>query len=143
MERLGPKVELPLYNQPSDTTVYQENRTRNQTCMRARLIVRLRREHAERASLQRQQSQTYSILMQEWHRKVERLEATQKRKSKEVKSREFFEKVFMELRKQREDKERFNRVGARIKSEADLEEIMDGLQEQEVYYVTVILFISK
>lgn len=38
--------------------------------------------------------------------------------------------VFPELRKQREDKERFNRVGSRIKSEADLEEIMDGLHEQ-------------
>lgn len=38
--------------------------------------------------------------------------------------------MFPELRKQREDKERFNRVGSRIKSEADLEEIMDGLQEQ-------------
>ncbi|XP_018315095.1 nuclear receptor corepressor 1 isoform X1 [Mycetomoellerius zeteki] len=132
LERLGPKVELPLYNQPSDTSVYQENRTRHQTCMRARLIARLRREHAERASLHRQQSQTYAILVQEWHRKVERLEATQKRKSKETKNREFFEKVFPELRKQREDKERFNRVGARIKSEADLEEIMDGLQEQEM-----------
>ncbi|XP_011702384.1 PREDICTED: nuclear receptor corepressor 1, partial [Wasmannia auropunctata] len=131
LERLGPKVELPLYNQPSDTSVYQENRTRHQTCMRARLIARLRREHSERASLHRQQSQTYAILVQEWHRKVERLEATQKRKSKETKNREFFEKVFPELRKQREDKERFNRVGARIKSEADLEEIMDGLQEQE------------
>ncbi|KAG5343350.1 NCOR1 protein, partial [Acromyrmex heyeri] len=130
LERLGPKVELPLYNQPSDTSVYQENRTRHQ-CMRVRLIARLRREHAERASLHRQQSQTYAILVQEWHRKVERLEATQKRKSKETKNREFFEKVFPELRKQREDKERFNRVGARIKSEADLEEIMDGLQEQE------------
>ncbi|TGZ54100.1 Uncharacterized protein DBV15_00368 [Temnothorax longispinosus] len=132
LERLGPKVELPLYNQPSDTSIYQENRTRHQTCMRARLIARLRREHAERASLHRQQSQTYAILVQEWHRKVERLEATQKRKSKETKNREFFEKVFPELRKQREDKERFNRVGARIKSEADLEEIMDGLQEQEM-----------
>ncbi|KAL6257165.1 hypothetical protein P5V15_012096 [Pogonomyrmex californicus] len=132
LERLGPKVELPLYNQPSDTNVYQENRTRHQTCMRVRLIARLRREHAERASLHRQQSQTYAILVQEWHRKVERLEATQKRKSKETKNREFFEKVFPELRKQREDKERFNRVGARIKSEADLEEIMDGLQEQEM-----------
>lgn len=127
-------MELPLYNQPSDTTVYQDNRTKHQTCMRAKLIARLRREHAERASLHRQQSQTYAILVQEWHRKVERLEATQKRKSKEAKNREFFEKVFPELRKQREDKERFNRVGARIKSEADLEEIMDGLQEQEVLY---------
>lgn len=130
LERLGPKVELPLYNQPSDTSVYQENRTKHQTCMRARLIARLRREHAERASLHRQQSQTYAILVQEWHRKVERLEATQKRKSKEAKNREFFEKVFPELRKQREDKERFNRFGARIKSEADLEEIMDGLKNK-------------
>lgn len=133
MERLGPKVELPLYNQPSDTSVYQDNRTRHQTCMRVKLISRLRREHADRTSLHRQQSQTYAHLVQEWHRKVERLEAAQKRKSKEAKNREFFEKVFPELRKQREDKERFNRVGARIKSEADLEEIMDGLQEQEVY----------
>ncbi|XP_020277995.1 uncharacterized protein LOC109851876 isoform X2 [Pseudomyrmex gracilis] len=132
LERLGPKVELPLYNQPSDTNVYQDNRTRHQTCIRAKLILKLRREHAERAALHSQQSQTYAILVQEWHRKVERLEATQKRKSKETKNREFFEKVFPELRKQREDKERFNRVGARIKSEADLEEIMDGLQEQEM-----------
>lgn len=61
------------------------------------------------------------------------LKQRKKRKSKETKNREFFEKVFPELRKQREDKERFNRVGARIKSEADLEEIMDGLQEQEVH----------
>ncbi|XP_026830889.1 uncharacterized protein LOC105284432 isoform X2 [Ooceraea biroi] len=132
LERLGPKVELPLYNQPSDTNVYQENRTQHQTCMRTRLVARLRREHVERTSLHQQQSQTYAILVQEWHRRVERLESTQKRKSKETKNREFFEKVFPELRKQREDKERFNRVGARIKSEADLEEIMDGLQEQEM-----------
>lgn len=75
---------------------------------------------------------------------MERLEATQKRKSKETKNREFFEKVFPELRKQREDKERFNRVGARIKSEADLEEIMDGLQEQEVYFIIVTRnFVTK
>lgn len=48
------------------------------------------------------------------------------------KEREFYEKVFPELRKQREDRERFSRVGSRIKSDADMEEIMDGLQEQEV-----------
>lgn len=60
------------------------------------------------------------------------IESSAKRKGKDAKNRELFEKVFPELRKQREDRERFNRVGARIKSEADLEEIMDGLQEQEV-----------
>lgn len=132
LDKLGSHLELPLYNQPSDTNIYQDNKTRHQTCMRTRLVARLRREHSERASLHHQQSQTYAILVQEWHRKIDRLEAAQKRKSKEVKNREFFEKVFPELRKQREDKERFNRVGARIKSEADLEEIMDGLQEQEM-----------
>lgn len=75
---------------------------------------------------------TYTKLFKEWSRRVDKIESSQKRKAKDAKHRELFEKVFPELRKAREDKERFNRVGARIKSEADLEEIMDGLQEQEV-----------
>lgn len=132
MEKLGSKVKLPLYNQPSDTTVYQENRSRHSN-MKTRLVSRLRKEHSNRTAIRHEASRTYARLVQEWHRKVEKLESTQKRKTKDAKNREFFEKVFPELRKQREDKERFNRVGARIKSEADLEEIMDGLQEQEVY----------
>lgn len=53
-----------------------------------------------------------------------------------AKHRELFEKVFSELRKQREDRERFTRVGARVKSDAEMEEIMDGLQEQEVIIST-------
>jgi len=77
-------------------------------------------------------TETYSKLYKDWIRRVEKIESSQKRKAKDAKHRELFEKVFPELRKAREDKERFNRVGARIKSEADLEEIMDGLQEQEV-----------
>lgn len=97
-----------------------------------RLMEYFKRKHSERESREKYLTTTYSKLMQEWLRKVEKVEASQKRKAKEAKNREFFEKVFPELRKQREDRERFNRVGARIKSEADLEEIMDGLQEQEV-----------
>ena len=107
--------------------------------MKTKLVAKLRKEHADRAALHQQQAQTYATLVQEWHRKVEKLESTQKRKTKEAKNREFFEKIFPELRKQREDKERFNRVGARIKSEADLEEIMDGLQEQEVHNLFIKL----
>lgn len=67
------------------------------------------------------------------------IENSTKRKLKEAKNREFFEKIFPKLRKQREDRERFNRVGARVKSDADLEEIMDGLQEQEVIFKTYCL----
>ncbi|KAG8241771.1 Gei-8p [Homalodisca vitripennis] len=60
------------------------------------------------------------------------IENSAKRKAKDAENRELFEKVFPELRKQREDRERFNRFGARINSEADLQEIMDVLQEQEM-----------
>lgn len=55
-------------------------------------------------------------------------------RAKDLKSREFFEKQFPELKKQREDKERISRVSQRIRSDAEWEEIIDGLQEQEVSY---------
>lgn len=53
-------------------------------------------------------------------------------RAKDLKLREFFEKQFPELKKQREDKERISRVSQRIRSDAEWEEIIDGLQEQEV-----------
>lgn len=128
---LGQKVDWPLYNQPSDTPTYNENKTKHQE-FKPRLLEYFKKRHAEKEQRESYLATTYSKLMQEWLKKVEKVEGSQKRKGKEGKNREFFEKVFPELRKQREDKERFNRVGARIKSEADLEEIMDGLQEQEM-----------
>ncbi|CAB0004730.1 unnamed protein product [Nesidiocoris tenuis] len=97
-----------------------------------RLMLHLKKKHTEREMREKRLTATYSFRVQEWLRKVEKVENSQKRKAREMKNREFFEKVFPRLRKQREDRERFNRVGARVKSEADLEEIMDGLQEQEV-----------
>lgn len=129
LDSLGPKVEWPIYNQPSDTTVYHDNKRKHQAFKR-RLLEYFKRRHSEKESRNGYLTETYSRLMQEWMRNVDKIESSRKRKAKDAKNREFFEKVFPELRKQREDKERFNRVGARIKSEADLEEIMDNLQEQ-------------
>ena len=60
------------------------------------------------------------------------VESSKKYRERVAKSRELFEKVFPELRKQREDKERLSRVGARVKSDAEMEEIIDGIQDQEV-----------
>ncbi|XP_044739658.1 uncharacterized protein LOC123301011 isoform X2 [Chrysoperla carnea] len=131
LDNLGSKIDWPLYNQPSDTTVYSDNKRKHQT-FKPRLLEYFKKRHTEKEQRETYLTQTYSKLMQEWLKKVDKVESSQKRKAKEAKNREFFEKVFPELRKQREDKERFNRVGARIKSEADLEEIMDGLQEQEL-----------
>lgn len=83
-------------------------------------------------------TKTYAQLSIEWARNIERIENTPKKKAQEAKKRELFEKVFPELRKQREDKERFSRV-SRIKSDADLEEIMDGLHEQVRRHMTYLI----
>ena len=69
-----------------------------------------------------------------FHSQVEKFENSKKRKEKEAKSRECYEKVFSELRKQREDKDRDHRLGTRgaVRSEADIEDVIERLQEQEL-----------
>lgn len=109
LDALGPKVDWPLYNQPSDTAVYHENK-RKHVALKSRLIEYFKRRHAEKETRNCYLTETYSKLMQEWLRKVDKVESSSKRKGKEAKNREFFEKVFPELRKQREDKERYNFV---------------------------------
>lgn len=129
LAQLGSKVELPLYNQPSDTDTCQEIIERHLT-FRHRLMAHFQQIKTARMTRTGTFAESYAIKSQEWLKRVDKQESTVKRKAKDAKNREFFEKVFPELRKQREDKERFNRVGSRIKSEADYEEIMEGFQEQ-------------
>ncbi|CAB3362401.1 Hypothetical predicted protein [Cloeon dipterum] len=131
LDKLGPKVDLPLYNQPSDMTIIHENKKRHQIFSKS-LIEHLRQEYNDRRSREDYLASVYACQQTAWVKKVERIENSAKKRAKDAKSRETFEKVFPELRKQREDKERFNRVGSRVKSDADMEEIMDGLQEQEL-----------
>lgn len=126
---LGPRVGLPHHNQPSDVKVLGEI-IEEHLVFRSRLLLHLRKLKSERAARNLALAEKYTVLSQQWLRRVEKIESSAKRKAKDAKNREFFEKVFTELRKQREDKERFNRVGSRVKSEADVEEIIDGLQEQ-------------
>lgn len=105
LDQLGPKVEWPLYNQPSDTGLYHENKRKHQAFKR-RLLEHFKRRHSEKEGRNTYLTETYSRLMQEWLRNVDKIESSRKRKAKDAKNREFFEKVFPELRKQREDKER-------------------------------------
>ncbi|KAJ2942753.1 hypothetical protein O0L34_g14941 [Tuta absoluta] len=130
LAHLGPPVLYPLYNQPQDTQVYHENIRRHKG-FRKRLAEHIRRVKLEAQKREDALAEAYSRRAAEWLRRVERIEQGQKRKVKDAKNRELFEKVFPELRKQREERERFNRLGARVKSEAELEEIADGLHEQE------------
>lgn len=105
LDTLGPKVEWPIYNQPSDAPVYHENK-RKQLAYKRKLLEYFKKRHAEKDTRNSHLILTYSKMMQEWHRKVDKTESSSKRKTKEAKNREFFERVFPELRKQREDKER-------------------------------------
>ena len=131
MENLGGKSTLPLYNQPSDTKAYHENKQKFEL-IRNKLLVYFRKDRLDQQTRQQLTAQQYGKMMQDWLKKVDKIENLPKRKIKDAKNRDFFEKMFPEIRKQREDKERLSRVGSRIKSEADMEEIMDGLQEQEM-----------
>lgn len=131
LEKLGPKVEIPMYNQPSDTAVYHENKRKFLT-FKSRLVACFKKRHQERQLREKYLTETYSHLMQEWLKKMEKKESNAAKKAKDAKLREFFEKQFPELKKQREDKERITRVSQRIRSDAEWEEIIDGLQEQEM-----------
>jgi hypothetical protein len=125
----GVEYDLPLYNQPSDSEICRKIHEQYLT-FRSSLILHLRKIKSERAKRNQELSDKYAKLSVEWLKRVEKVESTAKRKAREARNRDLFEKVFVELRKQREDKERFNRVGSRVKSEADFEVIVDGLQEQ-------------
>ncbi|CAO2643539.1 Nuclear receptor corepressor 1 [Lemmus lemmus] len=146
-EGLGPKVELPLYNQPSDTKVYHENiktgvparRMMKNQVMRKKLILFFKRRNHARKQREQKICQRYDQLMEAWEKKVDRIENNPRRKAKESKTREYYEKQFPEIRKQREQQERFQRVGQRgaglsatiARSEHEISEIIDGLSEQE------------
>ncbi|KAG5280933.1 hypothetical protein AALO_G00065610 [Alosa alosa] len=138
LEGLGPRVELPLYNQPSDTKQYHENIKINQA-MRKKLILYFKRRNHARKQWEQKFCQRYDQLMEAWEKKVERIENNPRRRAKESKVREYYEKQFPEIRKQREMQERMqSRVGQRggglasaARSEHEVSEIIDGISEQE------------
>uniref|UniRef100_A0A8B9QJT5 Nuclear receptor corepressor 2 n=1 Tax=Apteryx owenii TaxID=8824 RepID=A0A8B9QJT5_APTOW len=131
--------DCPLYNQPSDTRQYHENIKINQA-MRKKLILYFKRRNHARKQWEQKFCQRYDQLMEAWEKKVERIENNPRRRAKESKVREYYEKQFPEIRKQRELQERMqSRVGQRgsglsmsaARSEHEVSEIIDGLSEQE------------
>uniref|UniRef100_A0A8C9TBI6 Nuclear receptor corepressor 2 n=1 Tax=Scleropages formosus TaxID=113540 RepID=A0A8C9TBI6_SCLFO len=129
----------PLYNQPSDTKQYHENIKINQA-MRKKLILYFKRRNHARKQWEQKFCQRYDQLMEAWEKKVERIENNPRRRAKETKVREYYEKQFPEIRKQRELQERMqSRVGQRgggltstaARSEHEVSEIIDGISEQE------------
>uniref|UniRef100_A0A674PDY8 Nuclear receptor corepressor 2 n=1 Tax=Takifugu rubripes TaxID=31033 RepID=A0A674PDY8_TAKRU len=129
----------PLYNQPSDTKQYHENIKINQA-MRKKLILYFKRRNHARKQWEQKFCQRYDQLMEAWEKKVERIENNPRRRAKESKVREYYEKQFPEIRKQRELQERMqSRVAQRggglnssaARSEHEVSEIIDGISEHE------------
>uniref|UniRef100_A0A8C6Q107 Nuclear receptor corepressor 2 n=1 Tax=Nothobranchius furzeri TaxID=105023 RepID=A0A8C6Q107_NOTFU len=135
-----PPFSLPLYNQPSDTKQYHDNIKINQA-MRKKLILYFKRRNHARKQWEQKFCQRYDQLMEAWEKKVERIENNPRRRAKESKVREYYEKQFPEIRKQREMQERMqSRVGQRggggltssaARSEHEVSEIIDGISEHE------------
>ncbi len=101
-----------------------------------RLVEFFRKRTEERETRERYLTETYARLQSNWAKKVERVESSRRRKERDVRARELYEKIFPELRKQREDKERDHRLGSRggahVRSEADMEDVIERLQEREL-----------
>lgn len=55
--------------------------------------------------------------MEAWEKKVERIESNPRRRAKESKVREYYEKQFPEIRKQREMQERIQRWASHSQSQ--------------------------
>uniref|UniRef100_A0A668A5X9 Nuclear receptor corepressor 2 n=1 Tax=Myripristis murdjan TaxID=586833 RepID=A0A668A5X9_9TELE len=129
LEGLGPRVELV-----SMETLSQYS------AMRKKLILYFKRRNHARKQWEQKFCQRYDQLMEAWEKKVERIENNPRRRAKESKVREYYEKQFPEIRKQRELQERMqSRVGQRgggltssaARSEHEVSEIIDGISEQE------------
>lgn len=133
LEKFSGKNDLPLYNQPSDTEVYSTNK-KNYTQFKKKLVEYFKKRSDEREQRDRYMTVTYCKLTSQWTKKVDRVEGRKSRKEREGRAREQYEKIFPELRKQREDKERDARLGTRgvVKSDADFEDVIERLQEQEM-----------
>jgi nuclear receptor co-repressor 1 len=122
-----------MYNQPSDTEVYNNNK-KNYTVFKKKLVEYFKKRSDEGEQRNRYMVTTYCKLTSQWTKKVDRMEGRKSRKEREGRAREQYEKIFPELRKQREDKERDARLGTRgvVKSDADLDDVLERLHEQEM-----------
>ena len=85
---------------------------------KTRLMIHLRRKQQGKRIREKYLTERYEQLLQQWVKRVDKLENSAKRRAKDARTREYFEKVFPELRKQREDKERYLRLlGRQVSSD--------------------------
>lgn len=128
----------PLYYQPSESPGYWQNIQRHKH-FRPELLRYLKQRKILNHRKELLLCTEYDDKMNNWERKVEKWENSQKKKNHDIRDKEIFEKVFPELRSKsdqlRDQAERFSRTGMRafgvVRSEAELNELAYELYAQE------------
>lgn len=125
-----PQTSTVQYHQPFEVPGYWDVLERHET-FRPKLQQIIANRRKEQYSMEIELCERYDALSEQWEKRLERLE----RKAKDHKTRELFEKVFPELKRIKEPSEKLNRTDSRgigiIRSEAEFNELMDALNEQE------------
>lgn len=98
--------DIPLYHEFNDTKVSQDIRKNFEDLMKQRLIQFFKREVVQKKQRENAMIDEYDTLHGEWQKKIDKIENNFRKKQKDAKYREFYEKVFPELRKAREERER-------------------------------------
>jgi cell division ATPase FtsA len=74
--------------------------------MKKRLVLYFKKQILLKKQREKVLSEKYDELFDVWQRKVDKYENSNSKKVRDARTREFYEKVFPEIRKQREEKER-------------------------------------
>lgn len=127
IQNLAPQLDFPVYKQPCDTAVYHENKKRF-ISFKDKLMMLLRKKYIARVKAQKSLLKLYSQLAFKWKNNVNKVENSRRHKSKEVKSRNYFETIFPELQKKKLISERSKRTGDHVLSEADYQDILRRLE---------------
>ena len=93
--------------------------------MKKRLILYFKRHMSMKKQREKLLSDKYDELHVAWLKRVDKSEQSVRRKQRESKAREFYEKVFPELRKQREERER------QLNKQTELDNYMSSVNTRE------------
>jgi hypothetical protein len=104
--------------------------------MKKRLIQYFKRQMLVKRQVEKAYSEQYDSLHAVWQKKMDKFENSIRKKQKDAKYRECFEKIFPELRKRREEKER---VTQKIKESALIPGGLADIQS-EINSIEVIIF---
>ena len=123
------KGTLPQMNQPFDSERIQQLKVQMKE-HQPRLLAYLSRKKRLEKKRDNIMSKKYDEDLKKWNETTERKMNTIKARAMAQRHRECFEKIFPELKKQRENQERLKRTANResARSEAEMNEVLESLQ---------------